>query len=455
MKKIITTIAVFLSCTLALKANNIQTANVSISGQNSAANFSLISYDISWENSWRTITNESNYDGAWIFVKFRKNNTSLWQHATLNYAAPGTAVACGHTQAVGSDLKTSADGKGIWMHRDAVGAGSVSWIGNKLRWNYGVDGVLDNDSVEVKVFAVEMVYIPQGAYYLGSGSTTEVSRFRDGASDTYLNINSESAITVGTTAGNIFGYGTTNMSSGSIPASYPKGYNAFWIMKHELSQQAYADFLNTLDFSAAAARNIGLFTSTHPTFTASFPERAVENLATVDYLSWLDWSAMRPFTELEYEKACRGSNILPIANEYAWGNTSVTGVSAIQDNGLNSEYFSAGNCNFNYILNRPMRCGAQATLTSNRQASGGTYYGVMEMSGRVFNGLHGDGALNNAYTYNVANWPIAATGSGLTFRGGGYQDGTATISISDRSSASGVNNVRGAAYGGRGARTAE
>ena len=55
-----------------IKANNIQLANVLLNGQNTGSQYSIINFDVSWENSWRTITNETNYDGAWIFVKFRK-----------------------------------------------------------------------------------------------------------------------------------------------------------------------------------------------------------------------------------------------------------------------------------------------------------------------------------------------------------------------------------------------
>ncbi len=468
MKKILSLLTMLCFASF-IKANNIATSNISLTGQNTATNFTLIGFDISWENSWRTSTNESNYDGAWIFVKFRKNNTSLWQHATINYASTGTAAACGHTQAGGSTIQTPTDGKGVWMYRNADGFGTVNWTDNKLRWNYGVDGVLDNDSVEVRVFAVEMVYIPQGAFYLGSGGS-ETNRFRNGATDTYLNITSEAAITVGLAANNIFGYGNNNMLSGSIPATYPKGYNAFWIMKHEISQQGYVDFLNTLDFSASSARNTGAFGGSHPNLTSNFPERAAESLSSDDILSWLDWSALRPFTEFEYEKACRGANITPLANEYAWGNTTIVGTTGVQNDGTASEFFTNGNCNHAYVVNRAMRCGAQANLTSNRTQSGGTYYGVLEMSGnvyeraiaagyadgRAFTGVHGDGNLNTTYTHNATNWPAPTTGSGLAYRGGAYTSAAGgSLVLSERDAAATIDNSRGVGYGGRGARTAQ
>jgi formylglycine-generating enzyme required for sulfatase activity len=471
MKKIFSILLVVLASTFFLQANNVVTSAISLTGQNAALNFSMINYDISWENSWRTSTNESNYDGVWLFVKFRKNNTSLWKHATINYVAPGTAAACGHVEAGGSIIKTSADGKGIWQYRNANGSGAVFFGANQLRWNYGVDGVLDNDSVEVRVFAVEMCYIPQGAFNLGSGSLTEPNRFRNGATDSYLPITSEAAITVGVGAANIFGYGNSYMAAGSIPAAFPKGFNAFWIMKHEISQQSYADFLNTIDFAAAADRNMGGFTGVHPNLIAPVPVAAVEYMNTIDILSWMDWAAMRPFTEFEYEKACRGSNITPVANEFAWGNTAVTNIGGAQNIGTSSESFTLGNCYYINVLGRPMRVGALATFVSNRTQSGGSYYGVMEMSGnvyeraidagyaagRAFTGLHGDGNLSVTYTYNVANWPLVADGQGLTWRGGMWNLGgdSTPLRVSERGSASVYSLIRTIGYGGRAARTAE
>ncbi len=69
----------------------------------------------------------------------------------------------------------------------------------KIRWNYGVDGVLNTDSVEIRVFALEMVYAPAGTYKLGSGGT-ETNAFFEGSKTTPFNVLSESSITVSNTA---------------------------------------------------------------------------------------------------------------------------------------------------------------------------------------------------------------------------------------------------------------
>lgn len=474
MKKLFLPVILMLLATMTTFANNIQLSGIALNGQNTASDFTLVNFNVSWENSWRTSTNENNYDGAWIFVKFRKKNSSNWQHATINYVNPGTAAACGHTQPVGSTIKTSIDGKGTWIYRSANGIGNNTFNGAKLRWNYGVDGVLDNDSVEVRVFATEMVYIPQGNFYLGSGGS-ENYHFRDGLVDTYFPITSENAITAGNSAGNLYTGGGTYWFAGTVPAAHPKGFNAFWIMKYEISQQQYIDFLNTIDYNKAVARNTGIgLTGSHPNFVADFPERAMNYIGGVDYLSYLDWSALRPYTEFEYEKACRGGNQVPIANEFAWGNTTIVYPAGAVNQGTSSETYTSGNCNY-YLLpgnTGMMRCGALATGSSTRTSSGATYYGVMEMSGngwewtvtayelsgRNFVGNHGNGTLSAGGDYDASNWPNSSLG-GLGIRGGGWGNNpgsTSTMSISDRNSATyAVGNSRYNNVSGRGARTGE
>ncbi|MES2649436.1 MAG: SUMF1/EgtB/PvdO family nonheme iron enzyme [Bacteroidota bacterium] len=470
MKKLhlLTTTAIL--CSLNLFANNIQLANTGLSGQNTTNHFSLVSFDVSWENSWRTNTNEQNWDAAWIFIKFRKKGASAWQHATVNYVQPGFAADCGHTAGDGSTIKTSPDGKGIFIYRSTNGIGDIGFSGNKLRWNYGADGVLDTDSVEVNVFATEMVYVTEGKFYAGSNGS-EAGHFRKGDADQAFLITSENQLTIGAASENLF-WTTANNSgspSGNLPAVFPKGYKAFYCMKYECSQQQYADFLNNIDAAKASLRNTGGFTGIHPSFSAEVPERAIGSTGALDHGAYADWACLRPMTELEYEKACRGYNIEPVANEYAWGNTTITSTSAVTDAATNTETVTNGNANYNNLaINRPMRCGAYATLSTNRVSSGGTYYGIMEMSGnlyeriisagtapgKTFNGQHGDGMLAPDGNSDINAFK---TESFYGVRGGGYAEfnNPATLSISSRTNAGNGEGNRVATYGIRCVRTAE
>ncbi|MEO5968184.1 MAG: hypothetical protein ABIP68_05790, partial [Ferruginibacter sp.] len=197
------------------KANNIDVKNASLTNQNTTTHTTIINFDVSWENSWRTSTNENNYDGAWIFVKYRKNGTTDWRHATIK--------STGNTPATGAAFSVPTDNKGAFIYRSSNGIGNVNFTGNKLTWDYSVDGVLDNETVEIRVFALEMIYVPTGSFQLGSGGN-ETSAFKDGTSDTPYLVANANAITTGTTSGSLNFNGAG--SGTSIPATFPTGYNA-------------------------------------------------------------------------------------------------------------------------------------------------------------------------------------------------------------------------------------
>ena len=463
MKKNLISFTVALLFWMSAFANDVLVAAVSLTGQTTAGplntHYVNVQFDINWKNSWRTSTNESNYDGCWIFVKYRKQSTSAWLHATLNLT--------GQTAPAGSTLQPSLDGKGAWIYRSANGTGNVSYAAAQLRWNYGADAVLDNENVEIQVYAVEMVYVPQMAFSLGN-SSAEVNKLRDGAVDTWFAVASEAAITCGSSAGNLFAAGAF-LNSGTIPAAFPKGYNAFWTMKYEFSKQQYLDFLNTLDQTNATARNNIGATGTVPNMIVTQPERAAQNFSPQNMLAWLDWAAMRPMTELEYEKACRGGNNTPVPLEYAWGNTTITAIATPSNQGASNETWATGNTNYSGGPGVPMRCGALATASSTRTSSGSTFYGIMEMSGnlmeltvyagnatgRSFTGLHGDGVLNASAESNTANWPSTANNSSIIARGGYFADVFAQLQMCDRIQSALAYTGPSSAYGGRGVRTGE
>ena len=433
MKKKLLLAIGLVSTALIGKSNNITVSSATLTGQNTTSNTIVANFDVAWENSWRTSTNESNYDGAWVFIKFRKNGTTDWRHCTLN--------TTGFVAGTGAVITVPSDGKGAFVYRSTNGIGNVNFTGNQLVWNYGADGLLDNETVELRVFALEMVYITQGAYYLGSGGS-ETNCFRDGSSSNAFQVTSNNAISLGTTAGtlNPNGQGTP---SGTIPAAFPKGFNAFWIMKYECSQQQYVDFLNHLDLARASANYYALaaFTGTHPNLIAPEPERAIGYLGMGKVASLADWSGLRPMTELEHEKACRGYNTPPVPNEYAWGNTTLNPLVSVNDLGLTNESVSTPvDANAALSLASPVRTGIFARPSgSTRELSGGTYYGVMNMSdnmveicvtivnaqGLAFtDNVHGDGFLASNGRTDINTWlPFQAFGyKGSSFNSGNNPD---------------------------------
>ena len=88
--------------------NNLQIENIELTGQNPGQDFTLIKFDLSWENSWRINVGPANWDAAWVFAKFRIGSGE-WQHATLNYLT-GDAIQDGHKPVGGSVIKHTDDG---------------------------------------------------------------------------------------------------------------------------------------------------------------------------------------------------------------------------------------------------------------------------------------------------------------------------------------------------------
>ena len=115
----------------------------------------------------------------------------------------------------------------------------------------------------------------------------------------------------------------------------------------------------------------------------------------------------------------------------------------------------------------PSRAGIFATSSTGRASSGAAYYGVMDMSGNIwertvttgnatgaaFTGALGDGLLTVLGDADVTSWPAPATSVGLGLRGNGYYNTSANPSrTSDRTNATSVSNSRNYTYGGRGVR---
>lgn len=469
MKKLLIS-AILFTFTLPLLANNIQVSTPTISGGDTDNDYATVQFDLSWENSFR---DNINWDAAWVFVKYQITGGD-WQHASLNTTAGNHNIPGGYTCSVG---ETGGVGMGVFIYRSANGSGNNNLSDVELRWEYGTDGVADNASFTVKVFAVEMVYVPTGAFAAGSGGS-EHNCF------TLTTINTADATTAPTGTGGFSGSAMGGYPTGQpapANATWPNGYSAFYCMKYEISHGQWVDYLNTLtrpqqntrtetDVSTDAITNIFVMSNsatesyrnritcpaagngtTNPiTFSTDRYDRACNYLSYMDQAAFADWSGLRPMTELEHEKACRGT-LAPVANEFPWGNTSMTAATTISgaEDGTETITNPGANCHARVQPFTggdggagPLRCGIFATGASSRAEAGATYYGIMDMgfslwnrcvyignaSGQTFTGTHGDGTLTaNGWATNI-DWPgynsIEVAGAwGTCGRSGDYYNG--------------------------------
>ncbi len=208
----------------------------------------MVEFDITWENSWRIVGGPGNWDAAWIFVKYRVG-AGEWKHAWLNNTGhtncAGTTVSAGLLTPSSVFHPTTNPCLGVFLYRADPGSGSFDCTNIQLRWNYGENGLSDNEQVDIKVFAIEHVYVPEGSFKVGSGGAESGPLYAYPLITNTFEITSEGAITVAASNGNLY-YQSSGDQLGPIPALFPKGYNDFYMMKYEISQQGYVDFLNTL-----------------------------------------------------------------------------------------------------------------------------------------------------------------------------------------------------------------
>lgn len=468
-----------------------------------------IQFDIAWDNSWNLNTEEApyNHDAIWIFAKYQHNDQGPWLPVQFHSGTPKHSTA----NPILLTPEGASDGMGVMLKRKATGQGDIDPTSIYLK----LKEAFPKGSINLQVFGIEMVYVPRGEFWLGDSES--LYTFRRGSNKFPFKVTSDRRINIADPNDeSLTATDQLNLPAHPIPAAYPKGYNAFYCMKYEISQEQYRDFLNCLDFeqqrnrvdispdapqghhafsngnvlrNGIVIRNTGNRTLNIPAFFACnsdgfIPEnmendgqnRACNFLNWGDISAYLDWAGLRPMTELEYEKACRGP-LQAVEAEYAWGNTNIIDANIIRDDGSPNERAiddilpDHGIANHGYDgLQGPIRCGFAAQETSDRLQSGATYYGILEMSGNVwetcinvseeglqFEAYHGNGMIDNNGNADVPTWPTD-NAAGTGYRGGGWNSGVnwppyQDLAISDRYYAFLKAAQRRDTSGGRGVRS--
>jgi formylglycine-generating enzyme required for sulfatase activity len=449
MRTKILLLAAVIAFPLLTMANNIR---VVLNSYNPATKQLKIS--LAWDNSWHDGSGQFR-DAAWLFVKYKDITNNEWQHAVL--ATPSSTAVLSDTLS-GSNVKFNLIGR-----NPSVAPGPVGSRGYMIRRQKGATAAVQNNpefagvynvgmpltativlpagvtlaNPEFRVYALEMVNIPAGSFYAGDGTTSSMVKTSDSNNSPFL-LTSE---TVGITP-YIYNNTIAIPAGTSTAPTYPRGVNEYFIMKYELSLDGYHEYLNTLTRTqqnnqlaaspteASGTVNYGLTVATYTSqtnpavFSCDANNNGIFNEANdgktngalMSYvravLGYLDWAAIRPMTGFEYEKACRGP-LYPVANEAAWGSNIYNVVNLDIDrfgpNETNSVVLDGP------IFNGSIRNGAFAKANgSTRLNSGGSYYGVMELSNgghslstgfsetgfgwTSFTGTNGDGMVNPNYT---------------------------------------------------------
>ena len=467
-------------------SNNLSITNVELT--HDADGVARVEFDISWNNSWR---GSINYDAVWIFLKYKTSAENNWYHGTMSTS--DTSCSSGTTLTV--DPSTLSDAGttllGAFVYRSESGAGSVSSTDCYFLWDYTADSVASTTVIdEIEVFGTEMVFIPEGDYDLGDGDGSLESSYAlhttdnnyasisdaleaDIKVDSILNVNDDAVLKAisGNTGVGIDGdAGLDTDNDGDFETPYfPTGYPAFYVMKYEITQGEYVDFLNNLTGTQAGNRwydtTSNRYTVTEEPYEAGAVDRAMNYMSWMDLAAYCDWAALRPITECEFEKISRGPTTANLY-EYAWGTTSVNGAEAdeiypdaaedgdetISDLDANACYgditFTTGDGGTG-----PLRAGIFAESNTKRRNSGASYYGVMDLSGnmaeicvtlghsegRDFYGT-GDGVLHSTGNSDEATWPdyngkagYIDDGDGSGKRGGNWYNNSSYLRVSDRS----------------------
>lgn len=418
-------------------------------------------FDVTWDDSWR---NQINHDAAWVFFKVRADATSAWQPVRLAADPPSSAGSgaasrvlnpTGYGQADIPELRTQEaaplpsyqpgrsdyglpggvernrefffaasgerdtrleflvpDGEdgftGVFLRRAEKGGGSVRARAVTVVWDTAAaKGIPDPAKAQVRAFGLQMVYVAEGSFYLGSGGT-EANAFyaytEDHRTSPPYKVAGAGAIPTGRTPGRLWARNAAQPEDGGeIPASFPNGYGAFYCMKNHITPRQYAWLLETIPVAQAEARwndssqwvrgvpytgrcHSQVFRKgTAPNYTYSILSGDPRCGAGCFGMSWADgtvfaaWAGLRPMTELEVEKAVRGPR-WPLPDECC---ACYWGLDAFSDNAWHA--FKGGH---------PQ--GEQAVTVANAR-------------GRGFKGTHGNGT-----PVLPADWPQAdAIGAGF------------------------------------------
>jgi len=374
--------------------NYLLVQNVTTTG-NVAGQSIQVQFDLNWGNTWK---DDVNWDAVWVFMKY-KDAQGLWKHCKIS------PTGYDHGQGTPNIIEPTADQMGAFVRLALEGQGNFNAEGLQLRWNYGADGLTSVSGLEVRVFAIEMVYHPEGEFSVRRGQSapffTVFNNTLDFFSyqDNYRTVASGDKIVVindritpqftnGSDTLRVKGNsGLDNDADGVIDNNiYPTGYYPFYLLKYEISEQQYADFFNCLTMAQRGTLGVAgtTISESNGQYFATNPNQICTGANPERFLAYADWSGLRPMSYLEFQKAMNGPKN---PDEFTWWG------------------YQGGCCSYDcsdYMM-------ARGNYYAGYFGSKNLWISVKEpfilLSSSLFDrNVHGNGVISNIGLGNVTSW---------------------------------------------------
>lgn len=162
-----------LAGTLGVSANNVRIVkDMSVDPASVSGGFAELKFSIAWDNSWR---DDFNWDAVYVFLKYKRTTETTWSHAL--FADNYHEVSKGYSWWPAQYSATANQHQGVFIFRSEKKRGDAE-VDVTLKWNVNLASPalsatdFEQGNVEMALMCVEMVYVPQGAFYLGDGVST-------------------------------------------------------------------------------------------------------------------------------------------------------------------------------------------------------------------------------------------------------------------------------------------
>ncbi len=389
--------------------------------------------NVRWENAWK---NERNHDAIWLFFKSISNNLHVSQ---IKVASDGHRIVHKHVDNHPElAFKLTPDSIGLFLSVAKPYRGTVHAT-LSIRLSTASFKNIATRNALLTAYGIEMVNIPYGEFYLGEPDNASLKYgtiyrpLGQGSFGGPVKVAKENQVFQISKKGDLYyeaPEGYEGDQSGEISNTFPKGVDPFYMMKYELTEGQYVAFLNSLSPDQQLVRDIssdanyigdgGSITKAGEAYKTPFPDKPCRFVGWDDAMAYADWAGLRPMTEFEFTKACRGGG-KPIANQFPWGTSQKIQIQRLPDQ--------------NGVLSMLNEMEEAAMSDQHKPLFGASHYWVMDLagslwervitigheSGRKFKGNHGDGVLNEAGNANTLGWPIGdENAGGVGFRGGGF-----------------------------------